>query len=197
MTVPASDQGKVAATLDAARALMAEADAAGQPPASVKTEASVRDWWARSREGAPRRPASGVEAAGEVSGTRNELAQTRTALADDRTIWASERSLLAWYRTAFGAYALSLGFGAVLPSLRRISPALGDLYVVAGICFALLGAGFAVDGFLRYRRFAHMLNISFPSHQHSGEMVRLTFAGVAIALLGVATALIVAIDRFA
>lgn len=117
--------------------------------------------------------------------TRNELAQTRTTLADDRTVLASERSLLAWYRTAFGAYALSLGFGAALPSLSKISPALGDLYVVAGICFALLGAGFAVDGFLRYRRFAHMLDMSFASHQRRGETIRLTVAGVAIAVLGV------------
>jgi len=143
-----------------------------------------------SQDGADR------QAGPEVGGTRNELAQTRTNLADDRTVLASERSLLAWYRTAFGAYALSLGFGAILPSLKNISPRLGDLYVVAGICFALLGAGFAVDGFLRYRRFAHMLDISFAPHQRGGEMIRLTLAGVAIAVLGVATALIVAIDRF-
>jgi uncharacterized membrane protein YidH (DUF202 family) len=129
--------------------------------------------------------------------TRNELAQTRTTLADDRTLLANERSLLAWYRTAFGAYALSLGFGAVLPSLSKTSPTLGDLYVVTGICFALLGAGFAVDGFLRYRRFARMLDMSFASHQRGGEMIRLTVAGVVIAVLGVATALIIAIDRFA
>jgi hypothetical protein len=80
--------------------------------------------------------------------------------------------------------------------LSKISPALGDLYVVIGICFALLGAGFAVDGFLRYRRFARMLEMSFASHQR-GEMIRLTVAGVVIAVLGVATALIIAIDRFA
>jgi hypothetical protein len=92
---------------------------------------------------------------------------------------------------------LSLGFGAVLPSLSKTSPALGDLYVVLGICFSLLGAGFAIDGFLRYRKFADLLNKSFAPHQRGGEMVRLITAGVAIAILGVATALIVAIDRFA
>ena len=60
VTVPASsDQGKVGAALDAARALMAEADAAAQRPASVKAEAGVRDWWARSREGAPAAPRLG------------------------------------------------------------------------------------------------------------------------------------------
>jgi uncharacterized membrane protein YidH (DUF202 family) len=136
-------------------------------------------------------------ASAEVSGTRNELAQTRTGLAEDRTFLASERSLLAWYRTAFGAYALSLGFGAVLPSLGKANPTLGDLYVVLGVCFALLGGGFAVDGFLRYRRFIDALNTSSAPHQRGGEMVRLTVAGVVIAVLGAATALIIAIDRFA
>jgi putative membrane protein len=131
-----------------------------------------------------------------ASGTRNELAQARTSLAEARTILASERSLLAWYRTAFGAYALALGFAGVLPSLSKTSPGLGDFYVVLGICFALLGAGFTIDGFLKYRRQIHRLNISFEPPQGRGEMIRLTAAGAAIAILGVATALIVAIDRF-
>jgi len=91
---------------------------------------------------------------------------------------------------------LSLGFGGVLPSLRTANPALGDFYVVLGICFALLGAGFAVDGFLRYRRFTDTLNTSSAPHQRGGEMVRLTVAGIVIAVLGVTTALIIAIDRF-
>jgi uncharacterized membrane protein YidH (DUF202 family) len=128
--------------------------------------------------------------------TRNELAQTRTSRAEDRTILANERSLLAWYRTAFGAYALSLGFGAILPSLRKGDPALGDLYVVVGMCFALLGAGSAIDGFLRYRRFLRKLNVFFAPHPPAGETVRLMAVGVAIAVLGVATALIIATDRF-
>src|SRR5580698_8292461 len=43
VTVPAaSDQGEVAATMDAARALIAEADAAARPPATAQAEASVR-----------------------------------------------------------------------------------------------------------------------------------------------------------
>jgi uncharacterized membrane protein len=47
VSVPAtSDQGEVAAAMDAARALIAEADAAERSPASAKVEASVRDWWA-------------------------------------------------------------------------------------------------------------------------------------------------------
>ena len=55
-----SDQGDVAATMDAARALIAEADAATErPPAAVKVEASVRDWWADRRGSAPGSPVSG------------------------------------------------------------------------------------------------------------------------------------------
>src|SRR5580704_8035261 len=48
VNLPASsDQGEIAATMDAARALLAEADAAAErPPATAKAEASVRDWWA-------------------------------------------------------------------------------------------------------------------------------------------------------
>jgi hypothetical protein len=60
--VPASsDQGQVVATLDAARALMAEADAAERPSATA--EAAARDWWAGRQGSAPRKPASGIEAA--------------------------------------------------------------------------------------------------------------------------------------
>jgi hypothetical protein len=47
VNVPAtSDQGEVAAAMDAARALIAEADAAERSPVTAKVEASVRDWWA-------------------------------------------------------------------------------------------------------------------------------------------------------
>jgi hypothetical protein len=47
VSVPAtSDQGEVTAAMDAARALIAEADAAERSPANAKVEASVRDWWA-------------------------------------------------------------------------------------------------------------------------------------------------------
>jgi hypothetical protein len=47
VSVPAtSDQEEVTAAMDAARALIAEADAAERSPANAKVEASVRDWWA-------------------------------------------------------------------------------------------------------------------------------------------------------
>jgi uncharacterized membrane protein len=75
VTMPvSSDQGEVAATLDAARALIA--DAAEQAPATAEAQASIRDWWARSRESAPRGPASGVEAEGVRAEKRWPMAFT-------------------------------------------------------------------------------------------------------------------------
>src|SRR5271165_440387 len=53
-----SDQGEVVATLDAARALIAEADAAQRPPATTKAEAGIRDWWAGRQGSAPGGPLS-------------------------------------------------------------------------------------------------------------------------------------------
>src|SRR5262249_59309187 len=47
-----------AARLDAARALIAEADAAGRARARAQPETIARDWWARRRVSAPRRPVS-------------------------------------------------------------------------------------------------------------------------------------------
>jgi len=63
VSVPASgNQREIAATLDAARALIAEADAARRAPAPAQAEGIVRDWWVRRRESAARRPISKVEA---------------------------------------------------------------------------------------------------------------------------------------
>lgn len=63
VSVPAgSNQREVAATLDAARALIADADAE-RPPVMAAAEASVRDWWAGRRESASGGPGSGIEAA--------------------------------------------------------------------------------------------------------------------------------------
>jgi hypothetical protein len=59
VSVPADgNQREVAATMDAARALIAEADAGERAPAAAQAESIVRDWWARRRDGAPRRPVS-------------------------------------------------------------------------------------------------------------------------------------------
>ena len=77
VSVPASsDQGEVVATMDAARALIAEADAAARPPATAKVEASVRDWWAGRRAGAPGRPVPGIVAAGAGAEKRWPMAVT-------------------------------------------------------------------------------------------------------------------------
>jgi hypothetical protein len=63
VSVPASsDRAEVSATMDGARALLAEADAAAERPITTEAEAGVRDWWARSRGSAPARPVPRVEA---------------------------------------------------------------------------------------------------------------------------------------
>lgn len=70
VSVPADgNQREVAATMDAARALIAEADAAGRAPAAAQAESIVRDWWARRRESAYRRPVSKLEVARTGIGT--------------------------------------------------------------------------------------------------------------------------------
>jgi uncharacterized membrane protein len=57
VNVPASGNHKeVAATMDAARGLLAETDVAARAPATVQTEGIVRDWWTSRRESASRRP---------------------------------------------------------------------------------------------------------------------------------------------
>ncbi len=63
VSVPASsDQAEVSATMDGARALIAEADAAAERPMTTEAEAGVRDWWARNRGSASGRPVFHVEA---------------------------------------------------------------------------------------------------------------------------------------
>jgi uncharacterized membrane protein len=70
VSVPADgNQREVAATMDAARALIAEADAAERAPAAAQAESIVRDWWARRRDSAPSKPISKVEVARTGIGT--------------------------------------------------------------------------------------------------------------------------------
>jgi uncharacterized membrane protein len=70
VSVPADgNQREVAATMDAARALIAEADAAERAPAAAQAERIVRDWWARRRDSAPSKPISKVEVARTGIGT--------------------------------------------------------------------------------------------------------------------------------
>ena len=68
---------------------------------------------------------------------------------------------------------------------------------IIGLCFALLGGGFAVDGFLGYRWFDDILDTSSAPYQRSGEMVRLQSPVSSSRYSCVATALIIAIGRFA
>jgi hypothetical protein len=79
VSVPAtSDQGEVAAAMDAARALIAEADAAQPSPVTAKAEASVRDWWAGRRGNAPSGPVAepGIGPAGAKAEQRWPMACT-------------------------------------------------------------------------------------------------------------------------
>jgi uncharacterized membrane protein len=112
VSVPADgNQKEVAATLDAARALIAEADAAERIPATAQAENIARDWWARRQVSAPRRPISKVEVVRTGIGT-----EKRWPLA--------------------GALALLLGIPLLLPS--RFS--LGPSWVVPVVDVALLVA---------------------------------------------------------
>jgi len=55
--------------MDAARALIAEADAGERAAAAAQAESIVRDWWARRREGAPHKPKFKAEVARTGIGT--------------------------------------------------------------------------------------------------------------------------------
>ena len=63
------NQREVTATMDAARTLIAEADASQRAPAAAQAETVIRDWWDRRRESAPGRPISKVEVARTGIGT--------------------------------------------------------------------------------------------------------------------------------
>jgi uncharacterized membrane protein len=72
-----SDRQDVVATLDAARALIAAADAAaGRPAATAKAEASVRDWWAGRPGSTPGGRLSGAGTAGVRAEKRWPMAVT-------------------------------------------------------------------------------------------------------------------------
>jgi hypothetical protein len=63
VTVPAaSSHVEIAEILDAARALITEADTvARRAPPTAQAEASIRDWWSRLRKSPHHRPASRIE----------------------------------------------------------------------------------------------------------------------------------------
>jgi uncharacterized membrane protein len=109
---------EVAGTMDAARALIAEADAAERAPVASQAEGSVRDWWARRRESAPRRPISKVPV-------------VRTG------IGVEKRWPLA------GALALAIAVPLLLPSRFSLGP---DWIVPAIVALLLVAIGFADRG---------------------------------------------------
>jgi uncharacterized membrane protein len=113
VSVPASSNHReIAATMDAARALIAEADAAlKRAPATTQAETAVRNWWAHRRQSAPRRPISKIEV-------------VRTG------IGAEKRWPLA------GALALALAIPLLLPA--RFS--LGQSWIVPAVDAVLLVA---------------------------------------------------------
>ncbi len=110
------NQKEISATMDAARALIAEADAAGQAPAAAPAEGIVRDWWARRRESALRRPVS-------------KVAVVRTGIGTEKP-WP-----------LLGALALAIVVPLLLPSRFSV----GADWIVPAILALLLVAIVAAD----------------------------------------------------
>jgi uncharacterized membrane protein len=109
---------EVAGTMDAARALIAEADAAERAPVASQAEGSVRDWWARRRESAPHRPVS-------------KVAVVRTGIGVEKR-WP-----------LVGALALAIAVPLLLPSRFSLGP---NWIVPAIVALLLVAIGFADRG---------------------------------------------------
>jgi len=109
---------EVAGTMDAARALIAEADAAERAPVASQAEGSVRDWWARRRESAPHRPIS-------------KVAVVRTGIGVEKR-WP-----------LVGALALAIAVPLLLPSRFSLGP---NWIVPAIVALLLVAIGFADRG---------------------------------------------------
>ena len=133
VTVPAtSSHAEIAGTLDAALALITEADTAALRAApTAQAEASIRDWWARTREGTHRRPMPRVDA-------------VRTAIGGEK------RWLLA------AALALAMAILLLLPARFSVGPN----WVVPAVEALLLAAIFVADGRFGDRRPAVIRGLS-------------------------------------
>ena len=118
VTVPAaSSHAEIAEILDAARALITEADTvARRAPPTAQAEASIRDWWSRLRKSPHHRPASRIEV-------------VRTG------IGAEKRWLLA------AALVLAMVVLLLLPSRFSVGPN----WIVPAIEALLLAAIFIAD----------------------------------------------------
>ena len=103
-----------------------------------------------------------------------------------RTQLASERTQLAWWRTGLAALAVSIGVGRVVPALDDSTVAWP--YTLLGVAFAFYGIALIAYGNLRGAAVTRAVSegkFAYPSAAVS------TGLGVAGALLGVATAVVV------
>jgi hypothetical protein len=136
VTVPAaSSHVEIAEILDAARALITEADTvARRAPPTAQAEASIRDWWSRLRKSPHHRPASRIEV-------------VRTG------IGAEKRWLLA------AALVLAMVLLLLLPSRFSIGPS----WIVPAIEALLLAAIFIAERHQGDRRPAVIRGLSCAS----------------------------------
>jgi hypothetical protein len=124
VNVPAdANQRDVSATLDAARALIAEADAADRAPATAQTESVARDWWARRQISAPHKPISKVEV-------------VRTGIGTEKR-WP-----------LIGALIVAMAIPLLLPSRFSLGPSWVVPVVVAVLLVAIVAADRARSGHL-------------------------------------------------
>jgi len=122
VNVPADgNQKEVSATLDAARALIAEADAAERAPATAQAEGIARDWWARRQASAPRRPISKVEV-------------VRTGIGTEK--WAP----------LVGALIVAMAIPLLLPSRFSLGPSWAVPVIDAVLLVAIVVADRARNG---------------------------------------------------
>jgi putative membrane protein len=105
-----------------------------------------------------------------------------------RTQLASERTQLAWWRTGLTALAVAIGVGRLVPALDDST--VGWPYTLLGVAFALYGIALIGYGNLRGTAVSRAVSegeFAFPSAAISAAL------GLAGALLGVATAVVVLI----
>jgi uncharacterized membrane protein YidH (DUF202 family) len=104
-----------------------------------------------------------------------------------RTLLAGDRTMLAWLRTAFSSYAVAIGIGGVLP---KLAPSGSVVYRVVGGAFALigvLGVALGLGQYVLTQKASEPLRLA-----QLGVRITIGF-GIAIALLGVAITILIAI----
>jgi hypothetical protein len=117
VSLPADgNQREVAATMDAAHALIGEADAGDRAPAVAPAESIVLQWWARRRESAPHRPRAKAEV-------------VRTGIGTEKR-WP-----------LFGALAVTIVVPLLLPARFSVGPN----WIVPAVVVLLLAAIIVAD----------------------------------------------------